>query len=210
MKRLGILTLLFALTILPTMAQKEIRYGVQAGAGISRFINSKLHNNVSYSAGAKMDVRFTEQPVYMSTGLFLTRKGGKSNKDIGNFTVESYYLELPIRVRFEQLLNDEFTFFQEVGPYLAYGLFGDTTSDQYTTTIIENGTPKEIVVPSQSYSTFSSQGIKRFDLGVGFKLGVICYEHFEVSVSIDWGLLKPQRKANGKNQNISFNIGYLF
>lgn len=71
------------------------------------------------------------------------------------------------------------------------------------------------------YDTFSDDsGLKRFDLGLGFKAGVEYKNHYQLSIGYDFGLIDAYNKSKNeddydvtgtlKNSNFKVSLAYMF
>ena len=89
-------------------------------------------------------------------------------------------------------------FFGSFGPYFGVGLFGE---DKVT----------EGDVKSKPDS-FSSDGLKRFDFGVGLRGGITMFDHYQIYVGYDWGLINVAQIDGSKLNNRNFYVGaaYMF
>ena len=63
-----------------------------------------------------------------------------------------------------------------------------------------------ILGSSPSISTFDA--IKRFDVGLGLRVGVEFKKKYSLSVSYDWGLLNSLKKGNGDIEDFEDFVDY--
>mgnify|MGYP001163073965 FL=1 len=117
--------------------------------------------------------------------------------------MDAYYLHIPIHAGYKWTFNDRFALFVDAGPYVAMGLFGKT---KCTGSI--NG---EAGVES-SYDTFKHHLNRNLEWGVGMKLGVELYKHYQLGVSYDYGISRIHyaQHAYDRNANLTFFISYMF
>ena len=117
-----------------------------------------------------------------------------------------YYLEVPVRVGYKYAVNDDFSLFGSVGPYMAVGLFGKAKLkvDGDIADIAELGGN------SMSEDIFGDDGLKRFDFGLGLKAGVEFSKKYQVAISYDFGLVEVIKEVGMKNRNLMISLGYMF
>ena len=60
--------------------------------------------------------------------------------------------------------------------------------------------------------SFASDGIKRFDFGLGLKGGLRLFDHYRIFVGYDWGLINVAQDDDSKMNNRNFYVGasYMF
>lgn len=216
--------ILFLLCILSLSAKGQgVQFSIEAGATINRpkysFTHSGSFIGVRVGGWAKLHPISTMPGAYTIAGLLLSTKGDKTLAYIKLSEQELYeltstnkrnYLEIPIRLGYDFVLNDNLKFFAEGGPYIAYALSGKT---KYSG---ENAR-KADALPSTDF--FGKKAFKRFDFGVGFALGLEVAKHYQLKVGYDLGLINTmgtsdQYVAGGgvtyKNRNFNVGIAYAF
>lgn len=176
----------------------------EAVAGLNISDVTKFDSKVGFHAGVRGTYNFTENYVgaYVNAGALIALKG--CQKDYGELLetkINAYYLEIPIHAGYKHALNENIAIFGEFGPYFGIGLFGKSK-------IKSEG-------ESISVDTFSDEmGIKRFDMGLGFRLGVEFKNRIPVSIGYDFGLTNisddSEDEGSFKNSNLSISIGYKF
>lgn len=197
---LSICIILFSAAI---HAQSPIRYGVTSGINFSKYLSADLNYSTGYQIGVSTELGLPSihRNMYINSTLLLTQKGGKSN-DLDNLKINACYLELPIHIGIKQKLSGKFTLFEEAGPYLAWGLSGKTKADSYSSYSGEQDGYK--------YNTFSKSGLKRWDFGLGLKVGTEYMNHVRLAWGMDFGLMEVTKSSNAKNFNTYFAASYLF
>lgn len=201
MKKL-ILSLCIVLFAISAHSQSPIRYGIEAGVDFSKYLSADLKYATGFRAGGFAELPSLSKNMYLTSGLYLTKKGGKGD-DYLNLKINAYYLELPIHLGFRQKLSSKFSLFEEVGPYVALGLFGKTTADGESSGFC-------IEIYDVNYNTFSKQELKRFDFGLGFKIGAEYKNQYRLAWGTDFGLIKVKNSSGAKNFNTYFSLAYLF
>ena len=162
-------------------------------------------------AGVKAEVGLSQDAngsgAYMDFAALLTLKGAKVNGgSLASITFNPYYLEVPVRVGYKYAVNDDFSLFGSVGPYIAVGLFGKAKAkvdgDYFDF--------DEIGGNSASEDIFGDDGLKRFDFGLGLKAGVEFSKKYQVAISYDFGLVEVIKEVGMKNRNLMISLGYMF
>ena len=222
MKRILLLVAASIMSISAINAQ-NLSTEVVAGMNLSNW--GGLGSKVGFHAGARFELALPSlaKGVYTNAGLLLTSKGVKLDwGDLGNSKTNAYYLELPIHIGYKYTINDSFAIFGDVGPYVGFGLFGKTKST--TIDVYDEG----YVYETETSNTFDF--IKRFDVGLGLRVGVELKKKYSLSVSYDWGLLDAYKRNNEdygdfgdsdnnysldltpnmKHANLMISLGYKF
>ncbi len=169
----------------------DVQFEVVAGVQASNISYNTIVSRVGFHAGvrASRDFKFftQENAIYGNVAALISLKGGKFEADGKKTVYNPYYLEIPIHAGYSHIINQNFKFFYEMGPYLAVGLFGKTDGK----------------------TVFGDLGFRRFDMGLGLRTGIDLYKHYSVSLGFDVGLLNTQ-KGTGANKNFYLSAGYKF
>ena len=152
----------------------------------------------------------------MDFAALLTLKGAKiDGGSLASIKFNPYYLEVPVRVGYKYAVNDDFSLFGSVGPYMAVGLFGkaklsigNAIGDWADIEGMESVGGLE--GKSVSEDIFGDDGFKRFDFGLGLKAGVEFNKKYQVALSYDFGLIDVQKDLGMKNRNLMISLGYMF
>lgn len=172
-------------------------------AGLNIADVSELDSRIGFHVGVVGSYGFSNEfnGAYANAGALISLKGGQL--DYGSIlkaNLDAYYLEIPIHIGYKHSLSENFAIFGEFGPYIGIGLFGKSKIESKGESI--------------SVDTFSEDGgVKRFDMGLGFKLGVEINKHIPISVGYDFGLANINNDNDGgsiKNSNLTISIGYKF
>jgi len=186
------------LSIFSTYSQSKISYELISGINFSKYTSADLDYKTGFQVGAKMEMPISKihENIYINSGLILSQKGGK-NDDFGNVKINAYYMDLPIHIGAKQKLSNKFSILEEVGPYFGLGLFGKTKGETF--------------YPSEkfNYNTFSSEGLRRFDFGLGFKVGTEFIDQFRLTWGLDFGVKKVHKNSNAKNFNTYISLSYI-
>ncbi|MDR1201440.1 MAG: PorT family protein [Tannerellaceae bacterium] len=172
-----------------------------------------IGSKIGFHLGVKTDIALpsVSNGVYANAGALLSSKGASVKIYDITYKVDAYYLEIPVHIGYKTALNDDFFLYGEAGPYLAFGLFGKAGVDK------------------EKYNTFGSAeegGLKRFDLGLGIKVGLEIKKKYTLSIGYDWGFIDASRNSGEdggydeelemdmnptmKNTNFSISFGYKF
>lgn len=214
-----VLTFAATLVAFGAFAQKSHTWEVEAGLN-----SSKFHSNLNLSPygesklGFHLGVRSTcvfsnsNSGLYSNVGLFLSQKGMQftvPRVPSEHGKIELYYLELPVHLGYKYAFNNKVALFGEVGPYVALGLFGNTTTYGEVGTSYNNG---QAMIEFGKKINPSFNAFDRFDAGVGFRVGAELFKHLNLSVGYDWGLVNGAKaeELNFKNRNLTFSVGYIF
>lgn len=178
--------LLIAASIMSISAINAQNLSTEVVAGMNLSNLGGIGSKVGFHAGARFELALPSlaKGVYTNAGLLLTSKGTKWDGGLlmGKATANAYFLELPIHIGYKYTINDNFAIFGEGGPYVGFGLFGKNKTTEF------DGY-------SETVNTFDT--IKRFDVGLGLRVGVEFKKKYSLSVSYDWGLLNSLKKGNG-------------
>ena len=209
MKKILVLFALTAIAMVSVNAQDNLKWGVMAGMNVSKYTFTGFDNRVGFHAGVKAELGLSQEAsgAYMDFAALLTLKGAKiDGGSVASIKFNPYYLEVPIRVGYKYAVNDDFSLFGSVGPYMAVGLFGKAKLkvDGDIADIAELGDN------SMSEDIFGDDGLKRFDFGLGLKAGVEFSKKYQVAISYDFGLVEVAKDLGMKNRNLMISLGYMF
>ena len=209
MKKILVLFALTAIAMVSVNAQDNLKWGVMAGMNVSKYTFTGFDNRVGFHAGVKAELGLSQEAsgAYMDFAALLTLKGAKiDGGSLASIKFNPYYLEVPVRVGYKYAVNDYFSLFGSVSPYMAVGLFGKAKLkvDGDIADIAELGGN------SMSEDIFGDDGLKRFDFGLGLKAGVEFSKKYQVAISYDFGLVEVIKEVGMKNRNLMISLGYMF
>lgn len=219
MKKLFVLVACAVLS-LGAFAQNKLSWEVEAGMNLAKMNVTGYDSRVGFHAGirGKYELSSLTDGLYANAGAFLSLKGASVDwGDLASSKCNAYYLEVPVHLGYQYAVNDNFSVFGEFGPYFAYGLFGNTSASSMD---FEDGEST-----SESHSTFDE--LKRFDFGLGLRVGVEIRQRYTFSVGYDMGLANIWDKGywsdddydydeeiyapgSVKNRNLTITLGYKF
>lgn len=218
MKKVILSLCLLGLT-LTASAQEKFRIGVTGGMNVSTPTNQDT--KMGYNVGLRGEWNFKgceSNSPFLSFGLLLTDKSWRkkgwhfdysesSSEIIGAYPsllkAHPTYLELPLHFGYRWAVGKNVNLFASAGPYVAFGLFG---KDKYQ----EEWKGQTHKAPSRN--VFDDE-LRRFDWGIGYRVGVELKKHYQISISQDWGLrnMRDNKYADKlQNRNCSLNFGYTF
>lgn len=219
---------------------QRIRFGVEAGYNNSSISTEETSSMSGFNAGVKLEVGLPNvlRGAYLSAGFKITTKSWKASVDwIDNdyydgsgyyyedyYTTRSwddddwdsyhittkvkpYYLDIPIHIGYRFNVAPKASLFFEVGPYFDFGLFGKCTysmsGDFYDYTL--SGDAIDNVFTEEDC-------MKRFDVGIGAKIGAEFAKHYQISLGYDHGLnnVFKDTDESSKNRNFTVSVAYVF
>lgn len=183
----------------PMMAQSA---SVEVEAGLNLSSMSELDSKIGFHAGVRVGKELPTlfNGAYINGAALLTLKGAEKDfGDILDVEFNAYYLEIPVHFGYKYAFNENVSAFGEFGPYFSFGLFGKAKAKS--------------MGDEAKVDTFSDDGgVKRFDFGLGFRLGIELNNRVPISVGYDFGLINVAKDADEsvKNSNLTLSIGYKF
>ena len=203
----------FLFTILLSVAAsaQELRWGITGAMNLSNYsmkvddISIDPSSRVGFRAGVRMemDAPFIYDGFYLDGELALSAKGAKLNTSSEDQVMKAisrpYYLEIPLHIGYRYMFGQgKVGVFGSFGPYFGVGIFG---TNKVT---VGDVTTKP--------DAFSSDGLKRFDFGLGLRAGVAMFDHYRIYVGYDWGLINVAQQSGSRINNRNFYVGaaYMF
>ena len=200
-----------ALVATATVSAQGLRYGITGAMNVANYamevegISFNPDSRIGFRAGFRMemDAPFIYDGFYFDAEALLSAKGAKfdssSGEDAASVISRPYYLEIPIHIGYRYMFGQgNVGIFGSFGPYFGVGLFG---TNKVTVAGVES-----------KPDAFSSDGLKRFDFGLGLRAGVAMFEHYRIYVGYDWGLIDVAKSGGNKINNRNFYVGasYMF
>lgn len=195
-----------------TSSAQMLRYGVTGAMNLSNYAVSDdgiafdTDSRIGFKAGFQMelDAPFISDGFYFDFGALISSKGAKMSTVVGDvaldWTSRPYYIEMPMHLGYSYDVGSSgnVSLFGSFGPYIAIGLWG---TDKVT-----------LGADSSTPDTFASDGLKRFDFGLGLKGGVRLFDNYRIFVGYDWGLINIAQEDDAKMNNRNFYVGasYMF
>lgn len=189
MKKIFILAVLGIMSITASAeVEQGFRNGVRVNAGISNVVYEGDKTSFGYGLGWVAEYNFNSN-LFLQSGVGLENIAHKEDGIDGN--LNAFYAQLPIHVGYRFGLGETTSMFVQAGPTLGVGLFGSK--------IEWHG--------GGSSDYFDSA--KRFDLGVGCRVGVE-FSKFQISVGTNYGVLEAFDGVGGHNLSVNLGVGYMF
>lgn len=223
MKKILLLVAIMAASLSTVNAQDGFKFGVTAGMNVAKMSATGLDSKVGYNLGVKAELGLPQlaNGVYVDGAVLFTSKGAKMDfGDLGSQKINSNYLEIPIHIGYKYAINDNFNVFGSFGPYFAFGIGGKTKVEE-----LDYTDDDELIRVSEKYDTFGDDGLKRFDLGLGLRVGVEINKRYQVSLGYDFGLTETYKSefepsdenyeemdfgSGAKNRNLTISVAYMF
>lgn len=201
-----IFSLLIVLTCILSVNAQDFKFGVSGGMNLNSITNNE--NKIGYNVGVKGEYFFKDDKgLYLDMGIMLTNKNWETpyyynngDKSATKWSANPHYLNIPIHIGYMMSVSKKFSVFVNAGPYLGLGLFGkyNMTSSNKNTTVADN---------------IFEDYLKRFDYGIGGKIGVEYAKHIQLSAGYDWGLKNLKTKTypmDYKNRSFDISCTYIF
>lgn len=200
-----------ALLCSAVVSAQELRFGITGAMNVANYamdvgeISINPSSRIGFRAGLRMEMEapFIYDGFYFDGEVALSAKGAKIDTSLNDsatsIVARPYYLEVPIHIGYRYMLgNGNVGIFGSFGPYFGVGLFG---TNKVTAAGIES-----------KPDAFSSDGLKRFDFGVGLRAGVTMFNHYRIYLGYDWGLIDVAKMSGSKINNRNFYVGaaYMF
>lgn len=187
---------------------KQFTFGVRAGANVSKQYSTDDFDDRDFRLGCQVGVTADVNIVRsfsINTGVIMIQKGWKWDYEDGRgkkeVTDNATYLEIPLLASYRIDLSDQAQFQLNVGPYFAFGIFGDQK--------VKNSFPNGDNYKISSFEEY--EGGKKFDCGLSIGAG-FTFSNIFVGLNYERGLMNVSRNDNKKFQNgsIALSLGYNF
>ena len=213
---------LIVIFLLPTALLAE-GWIIGAGGGVSSHYGGHTRNVGTFQIGGAYEfllsddwtfspgLRFAAKgwkdrdrvmQVYDDNGHAVTDENGQPIMGKMNVTSNTNYVELPLLFTYSLSLKGEEQILLSVGPYVGYGIGGNTKTRGDTQ---QSGAARLYY----SHSTFSRSDMNRFDGGLTMGVAYQFSPNMSVGVSSDFGMLRSS-KSGGKNVAFLLSLGYRF
>ncbi len=165
--------------------------------------------NPGFHLGATVAMPYTDA-ISFESGLMLSTKGLRVSETDGDdkytVSINNYYLDIPVKVKYSAAVNENMKFFGEVGPYIGLALSGKY---KYKETI--DGDTSTETDEIQFGTNDEEDDFKRLDYGItlggGVNVGIV-----EVGIHFDLGLanISAYEDDAAKNRVMRFSVAYAF
>jgi len=209
----SILLVLFALVSMGAFSQ--VSWSIKGGLNLSTYYGDKSDNSkikIGGRAGLGMEYAIDDM-VSIEPSIYFTDKGAKNSNNLDAFGVKAgadvtynqLYMEMPVNIKFRFALDKGTNFTIAAGPYIAYGIGGNTTSSENFDILGYKGK-----VSSDKVGTFDDDGpnLKRFDTGLNLETGLE-FDSFLVGIYSEFGVYNL-KSGGPENLNFGISVGYKF
>lgn len=213
----------------------KFNFGIRMGLGASfidgdapfdeteKIINLHVGAAVTYDLSPNFD---------LESGLYYTKKGYYSDyrqtDEAHEVTANLYYLQIPVMLGYNFSISKSVSLGVKAGPYIAYGLNGNTKDevttkkkttsptetevttdpDKTTTTSTYKETIKE-VEETKNHDSFDD--FKRLDVGAKVALNCTIQRDFVVGLTYEHGLTNiSDTDSDAFNKTLAITIGFNF
>ncbi len=197
-------------------AQSAPYWGITAGINLSKpkndtWTSNSIHTSIRLGGLVGYDLGVRTHRPYLEAELLLSGKGWRDKVSIngtseGAWSCHAYYLELPMRLGWKWAPSDRFALKAGVGPYLACGLWGKQT--------LKDAGGKDVSKEEYDMTTrLFSDTYRRFDWGLGGKVGVEIQGHWGIDLGYEASLREPHKYKTifpRKDRSWSISASYLF
>lgn len=207
-----------------------VSFGLRAGLNFSNIAGEygpaaddkiDMDARTGFHVGAVVDLPITNG-FYIQPGIFFTTRGAKdsysysesgySEKETMKYNAS--YLQIPVLGSFRADISRSVNLQLNVGPHVAFGLGGQCRYEYSDS----DGYSESFKYPTFGESTEEEEhfGVKRFDFGLTFGVGVTFKRHYYLGVQYDLGLVNTAiekewgKEAKLHNRNFSIQLGYNF
>ncbi|WP_029906441.1 porin family protein [Prevotella sp. 10(H)] len=228
--KISLIAIFFSAALITNAQEKKLVFGAKAGFVFSDLSGYQFDTKIKYgfTAGLTFDY-FLKPNIFLTTGLEVANKGSKF-EIVDNYpeintkitfkksTAAAIYLQIPVHAGYQFDLSKTTRLSVQAGPYVAYGVGGQTELGDKVEIQSPDGTSTiglaEYMKMTNGWrrgeETFSDTGFRDFDFGVGAG-AAIEYEHVNIGLKFDFGLYDVARgEEKVKNRNGYITLGYKF
>lgn len=199
---------------------KNLQWEANAGVNFAKLTDWDSKVGFNIGVRGKIQLPMIAENVYANAGVLLTFKGASFDMgELGETKINANFLEIPIHIGYQYAVNENLSVFGEFGPYFAFGLFGKTKNKSVEYAYGDGSTSE---MTETSNNTFDE--MKRFDFGLGFRVGAEIRQKYILSVGYDFGLVNVYNKDDymdpedtniyitptWKHSNMYISLGYKF
>ncbi|MCB9257417.1 MAG: hypothetical protein H6579_09825 [Chitinophagales bacterium] len=172
-----------------------ISHRIRGGFGFSRGVYWGPQFTPSFMLGWELEVPLFKDYLSLQTGADFQKFGGIDK--IWSTALHLYYLRIPAMAKGGYRFNNGMKIFAGLGPNFGIGIAG----------VVKDGNYKQTAFSKRA----SSNGFNysRFDMGIGFDLGIEINNRMIVSMTTINGIVDYDKTFDiEKNKSISFNFSY--
>lgn len=213
-----------------TVSEACAQLGIQAGYTFLHGKGTLATGDLGHFSGATRNSGFQVGLTYdftivgnlgMQSGLLYSYAAGNVRETNSTISIYPYpgiqrtrsvyqQLDLPVRVRYDLPVTNDFKFFLFGGPVLSYTLSGQVKGWTFQS---NDGSYNLRTYENSSYDLYDKYRLMPFELKLGVGLGAH-YKHYMLKFSYDWGLLNQYTRGT-KSQKVhhhqlNVSVGYVF
>lgn len=189
MKKILLMAIMTIMAMTATaQVEQGFRMGIRVNGGLSNVVADGDKMSFGYGLGWIAEYNFNSN-LFLQSGIGLENIAHKEDAIDG--TLNAFYGQLPIHIGYRFNIGDASSFFVQAGPTLGVGLWGSKI-EWYG-----------------GGSTNYFDVAKRFDLGVGGRVGVE-FSKFQISAGANYGVLEAFDGVGGHNLSINLGLAYMF
>lgn len=204
--------------------QSPLSVEIRAGGSLSNMKMKYFDNKrkTGYQLGGFANYDFNNG-LFLQSGISFVNKGAKINEDVLSYPIivdqntssselfngklkinyGMQYLQMPLMAGYRIKTNNSLLFRFSAGPYIGYGVGGNTTL-KLNGTLGENNTP---YLDKEKGKTFSDFAFRRFDWGMA--IGVSAeFRRFLINLGYEHGLYKTIDRLDYRHRNATLSLGY--
>lgn len=175
-----------------SLKNRDVQFGVIGGLNIAKTSTQVFGSSlVGFHAGVQAELPVLIENAYVSSGIFLSQKGFNAvdidfynDKVIGGVRAPILYLSIPIHIGYKYPFTESLAGFIDGGLFAAYAI----SVDEYW----------EELEP------------RRFDFGLGAKIGVEFNQKYRLSLGYDLGLISFIDFMSVNNRTLMISLGLMF
>ncbi len=170
------------------MSAQKVRFGINAGAGISSLVGSDSKGNgnaFAYKVGATIDIPTSEHFSFISGVDFINKSFEAADENYNR-----YFLQLPVMAAYKFSMGETSQFTLKAGPYVGIGV---ASSDI-------KGTDENLFKDD-----YHNRGDYGFKVGCSFD-----FSHFTVGAEFSRAFRKINDGVKAYNQVYGIMLGYKF
>lgn len=195
MKKLSVaLFLLLSITFVAQQAKAQVDFGIRGGVNFASLNDTDLdaQSNVGFTAGFYLQYPIANSPIVIQPEVLYSQKGFELEAGGNTGTANFSYLEVPVLVKFNYVLEGPLTPYVTAGPYVAFLL---DSSSEFNDQTVEN----------------DLENLKTVDFGVAVGAG-FDYQRFNLGVRYSAGLTPvfEDDDLSAKNGVFSIVAGFSF
>ncbi len=185
------------------------KLGVVAGANFNVSakpdVGTKNKIRPGFLVGGKYELHFWNG-FYTDATMLFTLKSFRFDSRISAEYVQRnmFNIEIPIHLGYRYKINEKVAVFGSAGPYFGFGIYGF-----WKQKLEIHNKPGHNIHNVDLYK--KNSGDYRGEFGLGYKLGVELFNHYQFMMGYDWGMTNLNKYYHKmRNRNLHLSVAYLF